>query len=285
MLSKFKEKYVYIYAICIALLFKASQKLSTYPEKLLEKTSLYPSDETAKFFFSMVITDLIVAIVMLLLLWATNRLYLLKKKGTGFIKGLSIGAYQIVFSSLIMAFMILASINQGLELNNAFNIIVFILCMSLVGISEELCCRALIAQSLLEHCGTSKKALWKAAIISGVIFGLLHLFNMKSQNPISTIAQAIMASATGIMYAAIYFRSGNIWTLVFLHALNDIAAASAFGLFSGMDLLSAFQAKSDGSVFQILILAIPEILVAVYLLRDKKLNETQTIWSEIEDKQ
>ena len=285
MLNKFKEKYIYIYAICIALLFKAAQILSTYPEKLLEKTSLYPSDETAKFFFSMVITDLIVVIVMLLVLWATKHLYLLKKKGTGFIKGLSIGSYQIVFSSLIMAFMIFASINQGLELNNAFNIIVFILCMSLVGISEELCCRALIAQSLLEHCGTSKKALWKAAIISGVIFGLLHLFNMKSQNPISTIAQAIMASATGIMYATIYFRSGNIWALVFLHALNDISAASAFGLFRGMDLLSAFQAKSDGSVFQILILAIPELIVAAYLLRDKKLNEIQETWPEIKNKQ
>ena len=284
MLNKFREKYVYIYAICIALLFKASQKLSTYPEKLLEKTSLYPIDSSAKFFFSMVITDLIVVIVMLLVLWATNHLYLLKKKGTGFFKGLSIGAYQIVFSSLIMAFMILASIKEGLKLNSAFNIVIFILCMSLVGISEELCCRALIAESLLEHCGASKKALWKAAIISGVVFGLLHLFNMKSQNPISTIAQAIMASATGIMYAAIYFRSGNIWALAFLHALNDIAAASAFGLFSGMDLMSAFQAKTDGGVFQILILAIPEIIVATYLLRDKKLEDIKEVWPEIENK-
>ncbi len=281
MLNKFKEKYIYLYAITIALLFKATQKLSAYPEKLLEKTSLYPSDSTAQFFFSMVITDLIVVIVMLLVLWATNHLYLLKKKGTGFFKGLSIGAYQIVFSCLIMVFMIFASIKQGLKLNSAFNIIVFILCMSLVGISEELSCRALIAESLLEHYGTSKKALWKAAIISGVIFGLLHLFNMESQNPTSTVAQAIMASATGIMYAAIYFRSGNIWVLVFLHALNDIAAASAFGLFSGMDLLSAFKAKTDDGIFQILILAIPAIIVTAYLLRDKKLNELQETWPEI----
>lgn len=282
MLNKFREKYIYIYVICIALLFKASQKLSTYPEQLLEKTSLYPSDTNAQFFFSMIVTDLIVTVVMLLVLHFTNHLYLLKKKGTGLLKGLAIGLYQIIFSSLIMAFMIFASINQGLKLNSAFNIIIFILCMILVGISEELSCRALIAQSLLEHCGASKKALWKAAIISGLLFGLLHLFNMKSQDPTSTIAQAIMASTTGIMYAAIYFRSGNIYTLILLHALNDIAAASAYGLFSGMDLLVAFNTKVGGGVFQILILAIPEIIVTAYLLRDKKIEEIKTIWPEIE---
>ncbi len=284
MLNKFKEKYIYLYAICVALLFKLAQKLSTYPDKLLEKTNLYPSDETAKFFFSMVITDLIVVIVMLLLLWGTNHLYLLKKKGTGFLKGLTIGAYQIVFSTIILVFMIYSSIANGLELNSPFNIIVFILCMSLVGISEELCCRALIAQSLLEHFGTSKKALWKAAIISGVIFGLLHLFNMKHQNPLSTVAQAIMACSSGIMYAAIYYRSGNIWTLAFLHALNDISAASVFGFFNYGNLQEAFQAEANASVFLILVLAIPEIIVAIHLLRNEKLNDIKTIWSEIEEK-
>ena len=120
-----------------------------------------------------------------------------------------------------------------------------------------------------------------AAIISGVIFGVMHLFNFEMQFPLSTVIQAIMAGISGIMFAAIYFRSGNIWTLVFLHALNDIAAASAFGFFSGTDLLETVQSKTDGKAFMVLFMAIPTLIVIFYLLRDKKLNQIQETWPEI----
>ena len=106
--------------------------------------------------------------------------------------------------------MCFAAIKEGMSINNIGNIIIFLVCMFLVGLAEELSCRALITESLLEHFGTSKKGVWKAAIISGVIFGLMHLFNFEMQFPLSTIIQAIMAGVSDIMLAAIYFRCGNI---------------------------------------------------------------------------
>ena len=281
MLNKFKEKYIFIYVICVALLFKVTQKLSGFVQNLFLNSSLMPSDSTAKVFSIMIIANLIVTIVMLLVLWATNRLSLLKKKGTGFFKGISIGIYQLIYSTIILFFMCFAAIKEGMSINNIGNIIIFLVCMFLVGLAEELSCRALITESLLEHFGTSKKGVWKAAIISGVIFGLMHLFNFEMQFPLSTIIQAIMAGISGIMLAAIYFRCGNIWTLVFLHAFNDIAAAGAFGFFSGTDLLETVQSKTDGKAFMVLIMAIPTLIVTFYLLRDKKLNELQKTWPEI----
>ena len=80
MLSKFKEKYIFIYVICVALLFKVTQKLSGFVQNLFLNSSLMPSGSTAKVFFIMIIANLIVTIVMLLVLWATNRLSLLKKR-------------------------------------------------------------------------------------------------------------------------------------------------------------------------------------------------------------
>ena len=80
MLNKFKEKYIFIYVICVALLFKVTQKLSGFVQNLFLNSSLMPSDSTAKVFSIMIIANLIVTIVMLLLLWATNRLSLLKKR-------------------------------------------------------------------------------------------------------------------------------------------------------------------------------------------------------------
>ena len=281
MLNKFKEKYIFIYVICVALLFKVTQKLSGIVQNLFLNSNLMPNDSTAKVFFIMIIANLIVTIVMLLVLWATNHLYLLKKKGTGFIKGLSIGIYQLIYSAIILFVMCFAAIKEGMGIASIGNIIIFLLCMFLVGLAEELCCRALIAESLLEHFKTSKKGVWMAAIISGVIFGVMHLFNFEMQFPLSTVIQAIMAGISGIMFAAIYFRSGNIWTLVFLHALNDIAAASAFGFFSGTDLFETVQSKTDGKAFMVLFMAIPTLIVIFYLLRDKKLNQIQETWPEI----
>ncbi len=80
MLNKFKEKYIFIYVICVALLFKVTQKLSGFVQNLFLNSKLMPSDSTAKVFSIMIIANLIVTIVMLLLLWATNRLSLLKKR-------------------------------------------------------------------------------------------------------------------------------------------------------------------------------------------------------------
>ena len=38
-----------------------------------------------------------------------------------------------------------------------------------------------------------------------------------------------MTAALGTLYAAIYFRGGNLWVLVFLHTMQDVAALIGFG--------------------------------------------------------
>lgn len=280
MVRKLREKNVLVYAVIVLLLFKLGQELSEGPMSLLYENGFALSGETAELFFGQCVADLIVTLFMLILLWCSHKNDLLVKKGTGFFKGLKIAAYPICFSIAVFIIALIAANTEKLALNSIGDILIFVLCMLLVGLSEELCSRAIIAQSFLERWGTTKKGIWQAAIVSGFLFGCLHLFNLEIGNVTGVIVQCVLAGLAGMTYAAIYFRTGNIWILIFAHTLNDLATGAMYGLFNSGSMLDALSADSSGSPLFGLIVAIPEVLAFVYLLRDEKIEEIKTIWSK-----
>lgn len=89
--------------------------------------------------------------------------------------------------------------------------------MALVGVAEEFIFRGVIAQSLLERFGTGRAGVWKACLLSGLLFGAAHLTNLLSSAPFGVLMQCVFAASLGTLFAAIYFRTGNLWVTVFLH--------------------------------------------------------------------
>lgn len=280
MIKKLKENYTLIYVIIAVALFKIGQKLGSLISNSLYKADLLPGSENAQQFIAMTINDLVVVVIMIVLLILTNKTNLLNKKGQGFIKSIPIAAYPVGFIILALVMNISYGLSDNMQINDILTIITYIICMFAVGLSEELCNRAVSALSLLEHFGTNKKGIWTSAIISGVLFGCLHLFNLSYGDPIKVIVQVIAAATTGVLYAAIYFRSGNLWLMVTIHAMHDIAAAARFGIFNGGNV-TAMLASEGTTALLGLITVIPQVIAAIYLLRDKKIGEVKTTWSEI----
>lgn len=284
-MQKIRENtlFVYIYCLVVLGLFKLGQNSSDYLISFLYKFIEIPEGDSLSLFFEQLVADLVVVIIMLIVLAITKRIGLLKKKGTGFFKGLPLAAYPLCYCGFVLIVQTYTSINNSYPLNNPITIITFILCMFMVGLSEELCTRTIVAETLLEHYGTSKKGIYMAAIISGILFGCLHLFNLGSESPLTVIVQVIVAGAGGITYAAIYFRSGNIWIPIFIHTLNDIVTGIAYGIFNGGNMGEALAEESGLGALWGLVLVIPEIFVTLHLLRDAKLPEVKERWSEIKD--
>ncbi len=282
-MTKFKEKYVYLFVLIVLGLFKLGQEISDYPIIWLSNILPKFTSESAELYFQQLIADLVVVIIMLIVLAITKKMGLLTKKGKGFFKGLPVAIYPICFSLFCLASQTYTALSEKAPLQDMTTILIFILCMFMVGLSEELCTRAIVSESLLEHYGTNKKGIYLAAIVSGILFGLLHLFNLTSQDTLGTIVQVFAAGAGGITYAAIYFRTGNIWITVFIHMLNDIGTGAYYGLFNNGNLTSALSDDSGGSPLYGLVLVIPEIIVTIYLLRDAKLPEVKQNWPEIKD--
>lgn len=191
----------------------------------------------------------------------------LTRKGIGFGKGLLVGGY-FLFVGVYSAVVYTAVYEGERTLRPWYLIAVFVICMILVGITEELLCRGVLAELLLRRYGATKQGIWKAVIVSGVLFGLAHLSNLISAQPVGVLVQCVIAGMMGMAFAAIYFRTGCIWVTVFLHAFVDICALITGGLYSG----ALAETISDYQPFQ-LIGVIPYVILILVLLRKKKMNQ------------
>lgn len=238
---------------------------------------------------STIFCDGLVLVIAFLILWATDRLAIVGKKGAGFFKGLAVAAVPLSISCLgIVAFVTMflvgsTEIEQELGLHPVFDAasVATLISFFFVGITEEMTLRGIVAETLLEHFGTSRDAIWKAVVISGVMFGVTHTINLFVASPVYVVGQVVSAAGGGILYAAIYFRAGNIWVVALVHALHDIMASSVIWL-GGATTSSALSMAGGGPSLFPYAMAVVETLIAVFLLRKKKIGQVAQSWPELE---
>ena len=112
---------------------------------------------------------------------------------------------------------------SGIE-KSASEIIPSLLCLIItslcIGLYEEMLCRGLLFNAFKDYFGDSKKGIYLSVFLSSFIFGLFHLMNLidKPYLIIGTITQVIYAIFGGVLFAVIYYRSGNILPGMILHA-------------------------------------------------------------------
>ena len=152
----------------------------------------------------------------------------------------------------------------------------FLVSMAMVGVAEEFIFRGVIAQTLLEHFGTSRAGVWKACLLSGVLFGAAHLTNILSSAPFGVLMQCVFAASLGTLFAAIYFRTGNLWVTVFLHGAMDISSMLIGGLYGTTTVADAVSGYDASMLLSVLLYLIPTAV----LLRKKKLPEVQLYWHQ-----
>ena len=191
----------------------------------------------------------------------------LTKRGIGFGKGLIVGGY-FLFIGVYSAIVYMVMYEGERTLRPWYLIAVFVICMVLVGITEEFLCRGVLAELLLRHYGATKEGVWRAVIVSGVLFGLAHLSNLIGAEPVGVLVQCVIAAMMGMAFAAIYFRTGCIWVTVFLHTFVDICAGITSGLYTGeiAETISGYQPIQ-------LISVVPYVILLLVLLRKKKMDQ------------
>jgi uncharacterized protein len=83
-----------------------------------------------------------------------------------------------------------------------------VLIAGLAPVAEELFFRGFIFAGL-----RSRWALWPAALVSGLIFGLVH-----APTGITTV---VPLAALGVALSWLYDRTGSLWPCVMAHAINN----------------------------------------------------------------
>jgi len=95
-------------------------------------------------------------------------------------------------------------------------------------------------------------------------------------NGISAVEEADFAASLGTLFAAVYFRTGNLWVTVFLHGAMDISSMLIGGLYGTTTVAEAVSGYDASMLLSVLLYLIP----TAFLLRRKKLPEVQLYWHQ-----
>ena len=267
MLKRLRAKHPVGFCVLSEVLFLGSLLLASY--LIVFALVLFGVDlERVDSYFLSAVQEAVGMVVALVILGRTGRMYLLRRRGSGFFNGLLVGLYPIALISYNAYNTLLFGRPEG-DMLPAWHVVWFLIGMTSVGVAEEFLFRGVIAQTLLEHFGTSRAGVWKACLLSGVLFGAAHLTNLSSSAPFGVLMQCAFSASLGALFAAIYFRTGNLWVTVFLHGAMDIASMLVGGLYGTEDVAESISGYDASMMLSILIYLIPTL----FLLRKKKIGE------------
>ena len=231
-------------------------------------------------YFSSALFELALLIFVLIMMKVTGQIRVLRAPRGTFFRGLFTGGFMIVMavfaiiSAIISRMDSLAFRGKGTIL---FSTVLFIF----TGMAEEFMFRGITADVVLRRgfgavrgedvAEITPGRVWEAVFVSGLLFGLMHGLNLLTAPTLGVIVQMISAVLLGMVIAAIYCRSGNIWVVAAIHAFNDIAAG-----------FPTLVLRSDGGGISgiigsygltHLLSLIPYAVVLIVLLRRSKMKE------------
>ena len=208
MLKRLRAKHPIGFCVLSEVLFLGSLLLASY--LIVFALVLFGVDlERVDSYFLSAVQEAVGMVVALVILGRTGKMYLLCRRGSGFFNGLLVGMYPLVLIGYSLYTKLMFGMPEDGRLQPAFSIFSFFLSMALVGVAEEFIFRGVIAQSLLERFGTGRAGVWKACLLSGLLFGAAHLTNLLSSAPFGVLMQCVFAASLGTLFAAIYFRTGT----------------------------------------------------------------------------
>jgi membrane protease YdiL (CAAX protease family) len=102
--------------------------------------------------------------------------------------------------------------------------VLFFLYLS-TGFIEEGLFRGLVSGLLMRRWGKTKRGVCAAALISSLLFGLAHIFNLfqRQYTPLASLTQILFGIFFGLFFHSLFLRTKSLAPGIFLHALVDFA--------------------------------------------------------------
>lgn len=260
--QKWNAAAVIILSVVIAVLFLLVMDVTTV---LLGRVVTMPG------YGATLVSELVAAVYVMVVLVVLGYSNILKEKGEGFIRGFYIGGFMTAYCIFeVIGQIYVQCMTAEKQAEPFLLILMFVASVFLIGFNEEFVFRGIVLNLFLDKFGNSKKGILTSTILSGVLFGAVHLSNIFSGVSVgSACIQALEAALLGILFAQIYLRSGNIWITVIVHALTDFASMFASGIYGAGNAVDTINKLSA-----INFIAIPVFLTPVLIMfRKSKLNE------------
>ena len=229
------------------------------------------------------IVEIFYALLVLIVMLLFKNSYVFTNKQEKFKKSISYGLPMILVSIIFLVSSIFSL--DGFSIPNFINVLIFCI---FIGIAEEFLCRGWIQNEFIERYSKDKKSVILSIILSSLVFGLMHITNVTTQSLFETILQIINATAMGVFLGSIYYKTKNIWSVIFLHSFYD------FSIFLGeMNLVKdcTYATPTMGIVIvnslSIIVTSLFWIFSAIYVIKktdykDEKANlENKNTWVKV----
>lgn len=234
-------------------------------------SSLFRFDNNAIMGFDKLIADIIITGVCYLLILKLGLKDTAGFNKKGFKKGLILGIPFIIIGIGSVIFSNIGTNLSNIKHISIFNTILFTINMLFVGINEEVWMRGLVLNGLMKK--YEKNSIWKPIIISSLIFGLVHLPNILFVEPLILLIQVINAMCGGILFATIFIKSKNIFSVIFIHALTDWISLFVASCFTVANSALSMNINLGQALFMIAGGSLPPIIISMVLLRKYKRNK------------
>ena len=217
------------------------------------------------------VSQLISVLIGFLMIFLLRKQRVFSVTANGMKEGLACGAPLVVAPILAIANLAIDLRDvPDLQLIRGFEIALLLFQCLLIGLFEEMIFRGIALELSFEIFGTQTKKQAKLAIaFVSFLFGAMHMIN--AIHPALSVKaaafQAFSAFGLGLVFGAIYYRSGrSILPCVILHAVQDASAFVASGTLYGVTQEEAIGNTGIGqAVFSILFIA-----WFFYLMRERE---------------
>lgn len=226
--------------------------------------TLFVKSETLQYYVS-VIAGIVAALI---------YAWWFKAEYVGNIKGRTKEGIKLALFALIYyVFLILQTLITG---KFAMTTVTFLGIALSAGVCEEVVFRGIIVSYCFRK-WREEKFVPAILLISSIIFGLVHMINVKMGASFSiTVIQVIGAMGTGALLAAIFIRSGNLIIVMVVHTITDLLA-----------FMDSTQTSTNGMIVEniginnILDVVVCAVLfvIALYLIRPAKRKEITELWN------
>ena len=153
--------------------------------------------------------------------------------------------------------------------------LLFLLAPITTGFVEELVCRGFILTIMLDKYGTTKKGVYKAVLLSSVLFGLLHFMNLLTGRGtfVQVGSQVLYAIFLGVFFSAIFIRCKSLWPAIIAHAVFDfMGSVQEIAIGSTFNNTMGGNATWQSALISLAILS-PLFFYGLFLLRKAPLSE------------
>lgn len=194
--------------------------------------------------------------------------FALKEKGFGKTLKAGLGFFLFYCFGVVVMFLNYA-MTPDCQWKALPEILLGILMLVGIGVREEVLFRGIVGNTLALKFARDGKGIWKTLLISGLLFGGIHMFNvLAGVDFMGALAQSCGAVSVGILFMAIYLRGGSLWFMMLLHALVDAAALFESSFVEGT--VTDIEQLSNTSFLGVLVMAPVYLLAAAFLLRKSK---------------